>query len=87
MEEAITSAAEVKSLMQDGWELWYIAHPRCHPLPGSWQMRYRNRIRQVHWDAIERLRRNLRWCHENTDEVELGKNWLYRLKQKTLQLS
>lgn len=86
MKTEISSATELKTLIQAGWELWYMAHPRCHPLPGSWQMRYRNQTRQVHWDAIERARRNLKWWDENTDEVEVGRNWCYRPKQKSLQM-
>jgi len=80
----IEKASEIKELMKSGWELWYIGH--SDRLPGRWEMRYRNQIRNVYWDAIISARRNLDWFRENTTEVEEGRNWIYMYKQPRLKL-
>lgn len=84
MEQSINKASEIKQRIQAGWELWYIANRECPKLPGKWQMRYRNQIAPVHWDAIERARRNLDWFRDNTIESEVGRNWVYKFKQRDL---
>lgn len=80
----IEKASEVKELMKSGWELWYIGC--ADKLPGRWEMRFRNQIRKVSWDAIIRIRRNIDWFRDNTTEVEEGKNWIYMAKQPVLKL-
>jgi len=85
MSGPITSVPEIKRLLNEGWELWYIADPRG-PLPGHWEMRYRNQVQRVHWDPIVKIQRNPNWFAENTTDEEVGRNWIYRAKQKAIQL-
>lgn len=55
----IESATEVKKLLKSGWELWYLHNSKYSGLPGKWQMRHRDLIKPVSWDAIVKLRRNM----------------------------
>lgn len=82
----ITSVSELKLMVLQGWELWYIAMDRS-PLPGRWELRQRNRTVQVGWDAIVRARKNLQWWKENTEEQEMcGGDWMYRAKQGAMTI-
>ncbi|KXJ45841.1 hypothetical protein [Marinobacter sp. Hex_13] len=84
----ITKASEIKGLIKSGWELWYVGHKSGNSkIPGNWHMRYQAERKEVSWDAIERCRKNLSWWESSTDEIQVGKNWIYRLKQRDLLAS
>lgn len=70
--DAITSGKEVVSHIEKGWELWHVSDS---PLPGRWELRKaRERTLQVHWDAIEIIRRHyLSWFEQNTAHSEEGR--------------
>ena len=85
-DDAIRAVPQIKELLSQGWELWYIADPQG-PLPGHWEMRYRSKSLRVHWDAIVKIQRAPNWFHQHTDETEVGRDWCYRTKQGNLQIS
>lgn len=86
MRDCIRKGSEVKRLVQEGWELHYIAQKQCTKLPGNWELRRRYEVIAVSWDAIEQVRRGLKWWNQNTEEIQVGRNWVYRLKQASLNL-
>jgi hypothetical protein len=85
MNDAITSGKEVIAHIERGWELWHVSDS---PLPGHWELRKaRERTQQVHWDAIETIRRHyLRWFEKNTVHSEEGRyeTCCYRFRQASL---
>lgn len=85
MSKAVASAKELRRLLQQGWELHYIAQ-KAHKLPGNWEMRYRREVIPVAWECIESARRGLKWWRDNTEEIQCGRNWVYRMKQASLSL-
>lgn len=85
LQDPITSAAEVQTAVGAGWDLWYVAHR--DRLPGHWELRWRNQVVRVHWDAVNRIRRNLDWWQNNIEEIEQGRCWCYRLRQAQLSLT
>lgn len=80
----VKNVREVRQLILEGWELWYIARRDRSMLPGNWHMRYKHQQLSISWELIERIRKNLKWWSENTEEIEMGRNWVYRLKQRPL---
>lgn len=80
----INSAVEVKKMLKQGWELWYVHNRRYHPLPGHFEMRYQNKVATVTWECIEKCRKNLEWYRQNTEEVQYGNDWCYSYKQSDM---
>ncbi len=83
MTEVIKSAKVVMAHIQQGWELW---HTSPDALPGFWHLRRGRDCKQVHWCAIEIIRRHyLPWLDQNTEEHQESRfNWSYVPKQRSL---
>jgi len=81
----VTRVPELKRMILEGWELWFLKHPRYPKLPGPIEMRYRDQVASVTYECMDRAVQNLDWFRENTEEIEQPKGaWLYKAKQKDM---
>lgn len=80
MADLITSGAQVRDMVRDGWELWHLSPDM---LPGRWELRRGAETRHVSWDAIEIIRKRfLGFFREETEEIHQGgRTWIYRSTQ------
>jgi hypothetical protein len=79
----LTSGKTVIDHIRQGWELWHVS---SDALPGRWELRRGREQKQVHWEAIERIRRHyLPALDDLVEERQEGRfTWSYVPKQRNL---